>query len=320
MADSRSRIVAVHGGAGARVQLVCLRTVGRVVGRSRVMQWIVWILGSLFDRNNAVTVQLPCGGRLRVLLNDGYWISLVSSTHEYEPEIGFLLRHFLERSNAFFLDCGANIGYWSVVASRLTGPGRVIAVEAVPRIFDLLTQNAALNSGRFSCVLAAVWHRDDEPLSVVCHRRRHARSSVVDLRDKIGKPGYSEEKITSITLDTLCERQRVPSAGVIIKLDVEGAEVSALAGAKRLTERRDLVVIYEDHGSDEQSRVSRHILTALRFNVYHCAANFRVERIEGTEALRRIKRERRKGYNFAACPPDSRFADLLDELVASRAS
>lgn len=173
MADAPStKIVAVHGGAGARVQLICLRAAGRVVGWSRVMQWIVWVLGWLFDRNNGVTIELPCGGKLRLLLNDGYWISLISLGHEYEPEVGFLLRHLLGRRDAFFLDCGANIGYWSVVASGLTGPGRVIAVEAVPQIFDRLSRNAALNSGRFSCVLAAVWHRDDERLSLVCHRRR----------------------------------------------------------------------------------------------------------------------------------------------------
>jgi FkbM family methyltransferase len=320
MADSRTTIVAVHGGAGARIQLASLRAASRIVGRSRIMQWIVWVLGSLFDRDNGVTVQLSSGGKLRVLLNDGYWISLISSIHEYEPEVGFLLHHFLRQGHAFFLDCGANIGYWSAVASRLTGPGRVIAVEAVPRIFDVLTQNAALNSGRFSCVLAAVWHRDDMRLSVVSHRRRHARSSVVERRDKIGKPGYSHEEVSSITLDTLCERQRVSSASVVLKLDVEGAELPALTGAKRLTERRELAVIYEDHGSDEESRVSRHILTALRFNVYYCDPEFRVVRIEGVEALRRIKRDRRKGYNFVACHPDSRFAGVLNELVASPAS
>ena len=318
MADAPStRIVAVHGGAGARVQLICLRAAGRVVGWSRVMQWIVWVLGWLFDRNNGVTIELPCGGKLRLLLNDGYWISLISLAHEYEPEVGFLLRHLLGRRDAFFLDCGANIGYWSVVASGLTGPGRVIAVEAVPRIFDRLSRNAALNSGRFFCVLAAVWHRDDERLSLVCHRRRHARSSVVELRDKIGKPGYSHDTISSITLDTLCERRRIPDTSVVVKLDVEGAEVSALAGAKRLMEGRETAVIYEDHGSDDESRVSRHILAALRFNVYYCRPDFRVQRIEDAEALGRIKRDRRKGYNLAACPPDSSFARLLDELAAS---
>ena len=284
------------------------------------MQWLVWLLGRFFDEKNGVTVQLPCGGKLRILLSDGYWISLISSRHEYEPEIGFLLGHFLRGEDAVFLDCGANIGYWSVVASRLAGPGRVIAVEAASPIFDLLVQNAALNSNRFDCVLAAVWDRDGDSLFLVRHERRHARSSVVHLRERIGEAGYAQERISSITLDTLCERQRVTSPSLVIKLDVEGAELPALAGARRLIESRQVVVIYEDHGSDEESRVSRHILAALRFNVYYCGPDFRVQRVETAEALERIKRERRVGYNLAACAPESTFARVLDELVGSSAT
>jgi FkbM family methyltransferase len=315
-----SAIIAVHGGAGAHLQLFCLRTAALLFARTRAMQWLVWLLGRFFDEKNGVTVQVPYGGKLRIFLNDGYWISLISSRHEYEPEVGFLLRHFLRGEDAVFLDCGANIGYWSVVASGLTGPGRVIAVEAASPIFDLLVRNAALNSNRFDCVLAAVWHRDGDSLSLVRHERRHARSSVVDLRDRIGEAEYSQERISSITLDTLCERQRVTSPCLVIKLDVEGAELPALAGARLLTESRQVVVIYEDHGSDEQSRVSRHILTALRFNVYYCGPDFRVQRVETPEALERIKRERRVGYNLAACPPDSAFTRVLDELVGSSAT
>ena len=315
-----TRIVAVHGGAGAHVQLFCLRTAAALVARSRAMQWLVWLLGRLFDERNGVTVKLPLGGKLRILLNDGYWISLISSRYEYEPEIGFLLHHLLRRGDAAFVDCGANIGYWSVIASGLTGPGRVVAVEAAPPIFDLLAQTAALNSDRFACVFAAVWHRDGESLSVVRHERRHARSSVVGLRDKIGQPGYCQDSIPSITLDTLCERQGVSGAFLVIKLDVEGAELHALTGARRLIESRPVVVIYEDHGADKESRVSRHILEVLGFNVYYCTSDFRVQRIETPEDLQRIKRERRVGYNLAACAPDSTFAYLLDELVASSAT
>jgi FkbM family methyltransferase len=316
----RSTIVAVHGGAGAHLQLFCLWTAALLFARTRAMQWLVWLFGRLFNEKNGVTVRLPCGGMLRLLLNDGYWISLISSRYEYEPEIGFLLRHFLRGDDVAFLDCGANIGYWSVIASGLTGAGRVVAVEAAPPIFDLLVRNAALNSNRFDCVLAAVWHRDGDSLSLVRHERRHARSSVIDLRDRIGQPGYSQERISSVTLDTLCEREEVTSPCLVIKLDVEGAELPALAGARRLTESREVVVIYEDHGSDEESRVSRHILTALRFNVYYCGPDFRVQRVETPEALRRIKRERRVGYNLAACAPDCTFAHLLDELVGSSAT
>jgi FkbM family methyltransferase len=287
------------------------------MGGRRSMQWLDWLLGRLFDDRNSVIVELPHGGKLELFLNDGYWIPLISSRYRYEPEVAFFLRHLLSRDDAYFVDCGANIGYWSVYASELTAPGRVLAVEAAPTIYARLARNAVLNSGRFACVLAAVWHCDGEMLALVRHERRHARSSVVELRDRIGEPGYAEETVSSITLDTLCEREQIPPGCLVIKLDVEGAEIQALVGAARLMQQGEVALIYEDHGADEDSRTSRHVRDVLGFNVYYCSPRLRPARIENDEALRRIKRDRRKGYNFAACRPDSGFARLLDELVAS---
>jgi FkbM family methyltransferase len=315
-----TRIAAVDGGAGAHAQLFCLWIAALLIARSRALQWLTWILGHLFDEKNGVTIRLPCGSRFRIPLNDGYWIPLISPRYEYEPEIGLFLRHSLREGDAAFLDCGANTGYWSVFASGLTATGRVLAVEAARPIFDRLVQNAALNSHRFACVLAAVWNRDGEALSLVRHERRHARSSVVNGLQRIGQPGYSEESVSSVTVDTLCERQLVSSGRIVIKLDVEGAELPALTGAKRLLESHQVLVIYEDHGSEEESRVSRHILEALGFNVYYCRPDLRVQRIASLDALRSIKRNRRVGYNLAACAPGSTFAAALDELVASSAS
>jgi FkbM family methyltransferase len=307
----------VRGGLATRTQLLCLRTAARLVAGRRSMQWLVWLLERLFDAENSVIVDLPQGGKLELFLNDGYWIPLISTGYAYEPEVAFFLRHLLSRDDAYFVDCGANIGYWSVFASELVGPGRVLAIEASPAVFDRLARNAVLNSGRFACVLAAVWHRDGEKLGLVRHERRHARSSVVDLREKIGEAGYAEDTVSSITLDTLCERELVPRGCLVVKLDVEGAEIQALRGAARLIQKGEVALIYEDHGADEDSRTSRHVRDVLGFNVYYCSSGLRPARIESDEALRRIKRDRRKGYNFAACRPDSAFARLLDKLVAS---
>lgn len=45
-----------------------------------------------------------------------------------------------------FVDVGANIGYFSLLASKLVGPGgRVVAIEASPEVFDLLRRNLELN-------------------------------------------------------------------------------------------------------------------------------------------------------------------------------
>jgi FkbM family methyltransferase len=63
----------------------------------------------------------------------------------YDPkEIGFICQHLV--AGDCFLDLGANIGFYSLMASRVVGPtGRVLAVEADPFNFEMLERNLALN-------------------------------------------------------------------------------------------------------------------------------------------------------------------------------
>jgi predicted methyltransferase len=66
-------------------------------------------------------------------------------TGRWEP---FLSRFVLDtlRPGDTFVDLGANIGYYSLLASRLVSEkGRVYAIEGSPSIFERLTENVALN-------------------------------------------------------------------------------------------------------------------------------------------------------------------------------
>ena len=63
----------------------------------------------------------------------------------YDPkEIGFIAQHLI--AGDCFLDLGANIGFYSLMASRVVGPaGRVLAIEADPVNFEMLERNLELN-------------------------------------------------------------------------------------------------------------------------------------------------------------------------------
>ena len=57
----------------------------------------------------------------------------VARTGSYEPEVSSTLRQVL-RPGGTFVDIGANIGWFSLLAASLVGPtGRVIAIEPNPR-------------------------------------------------------------------------------------------------------------------------------------------------------------------------------------------
>src|SRR5271154_1682751 len=67
---------------------------------------------------------------------------------EWEPNLTAFLNRRL-KSGDVFIDIGANIGYYSLLAERRVGPGgSVLAIEASPSIYDLLRKNISLNEGQ----------------------------------------------------------------------------------------------------------------------------------------------------------------------------
>ncbi|HEX8887734.1 MAG TPA: FkbM family methyltransferase, partial [Pyrinomonadaceae bacterium] len=62
----------------------------------------------------------------------------IARTHLYEPQVTAFLKQHLQEGMAF-IDVGANIGYFTLMAATLVGrSGRVIAVECNPRNCELL--------------------------------------------------------------------------------------------------------------------------------------------------------------------------------------
>src|SRR5574341_861166 len=63
----------------------------------------------------------------------------------WEPHLTRWIGRRLSPGDAF-IDVGANIGYFSLLASKLVGDsGTVVSIEASPRTFDLLQGNLARN-------------------------------------------------------------------------------------------------------------------------------------------------------------------------------
>jgi FkbM family methyltransferase len=302
-------------GALAGLHLLCLRglaLLSRVAG-GRGMQKCTWILARrVFGAGHRAILEMASGGRLKIRLADGYWTRLLIPGYSYEPEIGATLARALAHPDVFFLDCGANIGYWSVVCSRMLPAGRILAVEASPPNYAQLAENAALNEGKFQTVLSALWERDGEEAVIVSHELRHAGSSIIDRRDKIGVAGYTEYTVPTVTIDSLCAQYvRDPAAKIVLKLDVEGAEIPALHGARKVFAERQALLLYEEHGQDAECRVSAFVLTELGFTVFHCDDHARMALMRSLDDIRRLKVDPHTGYNFIAFAPGSWFASLF---------
>jgi FkbM family methyltransferase len=150
----------------------------------------------------------------------------------FSPETLDTLRLAL-RPGDTFLDCGANVGYFSFVGARMVGSsGRVIAVDADPHCVARLNQSvAATNCGNVRVLPVAIGeHAGSIELNVA---KDHMFSSVCDI-DQLG--WTSRVSSVSVRVRTVDEilRAELPDPGSRVrlwKIDVEGSEVAALRGA-----------------------------------------------------------------------------------------
>ena len=283
--------------ARARLWLICA---GFAVLRRTVRtgyQTGVRFLGRLFRGSARVEVEIEGGVRLSVRLNDPYWISILFAGDEYEPELGVVLNGLLGPRSAF-VDCGANIGVWSCVAAGLIGdPKRVIAVEPGRPAVDELRRNAALSPIGFQVVEAAVWKESDASLSFL-ERRAHTDSSLAGIAAPSSEPTVSRRQVSTVSLDDLLTQVNQDVDVIVLKIDLEGADVPCLEAATLLS-GRPLIIVYEDHGSDAEHRVSSWFATH-GFSIFGPSAEAgRLTPVSLQEIARR-KVLKFSGYNFVA--------------------
>lgn len=156
--------------------------------------------------------------------------------HEVE-EMAFVL-HAL-RPGDLFVDVGANIGSYTVLAAGAVGAD-AIAIEPVPTTFDALRRNVYLNdiAHRVDCVNAGLGETEGE-LRFTANQ---------DTTNHVMAQGESGNAVVVCVkrLDDICA-ERIPS---VIKIDVEGYEQAVIAGGeKTLTDERLKAVIMETNGS-----------------------------------------------------------------------
>jgi FkbM family methyltransferase len=180
-----------------------------------------------------------------------------------EPELATpkALAEFL-RPGMVFYDLGANIGFFSLMAARLVGStGRVISFEPDAQIAARLRRNIELNGfSNIAVVEAGVWSASEE----VCFVSSDPTSPEGGTgRFVAGKDQTVGARTHCIALDDFVQSSPPPDA---IKCDVEGAEIEALRGAKKLLQTRHPWIVCEIH-SEENDRVVREFLGCMGYDV-----------------------------------------------------
>lgn len=163
-----------------------------------------------------------------------------------EPHVRRAIEARLPRGGTF-VDAGANIGFYSVLASRLVGPeGRVFAFEMMPDTASILRRHVAMNAGeRIEIFENALSDRNGEIVTASVEPGKHGQASII--------ASASPDRRVTIEVATITLDKALAGSGPIdlLKMDLEGAEHLALRGAAAVL-ARTFCVVFESNDHDRR--------------------------------------------------------------------
>src|SRR5216684_2183864 len=187
-------------------------------------------IGPRLIRAPRTEVVVRLGGGMTMRIPPGYPAARSFASGQYEPDVTRLFQRII-RTGMTVVDAGANVGYYSLLACESAGPtGRIYAFEPDPLNFSYLVQNLEANN---------------------CSTAQAAEVALSDstrigkfIRDAQGAEGFltaesnpqAALEVSVDTLDRCLEKVGWPSVD-LIKLDIEGSELSALEGMRQVNLR-----------------------------------------------------------------------------------
>lgn len=195
-----------------------------------------------------------------------YWLDT------YEPELLHALKELVKPGWVAY-DLGANIGYISLLLARLVGAeGRVFSFEALPANLERLRLNVQLNAleERVTAIPGAVGNSTEAVQFLLGPSDDTGKAQGSAGRQELA---YGQAiSVPGIILDEFVYTLGNPPPSVV-KIDIEGGEVLALPGMRRiLAEARPLVCL-ELHGP-EAARLAWEALLAAGYRVCRMAPGY----------------------------------------------
>ncbi|WP_118953539.1 FkbM family methyltransferase [Taibaiella helva] len=179
-------------------------------------------------------------------------------SHDSEIRLArFIIRNL--QPGQHFLDIGAHYGYFTLIASCLTGPtGKVVALEPAGKTHTILSRNCTGRSN-VTVIRKAI---ADEAGEIVFYEFPNLFSeyNAIDIeqfREEKWFSGFRPEQtvVPATTIDELCSGDFNPA---LIKIDVEGAELKVMKGGLHFFEQHSPLIAMEylapERGNTEHSK------------------------------------------------------------------
>jgi FkbM family methyltransferase len=170
------------------------------------------------------------GDQTRLTLDLATYPDCCMAVGLYELDTARLLRRLLNPGD-HFVDCGANLGYFTLLAARCVGPtGRVDAFEPDPQNRARLEAHLAANETPAQVKVHPVALADGAGEATLYHptaaNQNHGESSLYAPADLAT---HQPCTVRTARLDAL-----LSALPHLIKMDIEGAELSAIKGMTAL--------------------------------------------------------------------------------------
>lgn len=201
-----------------------------LTGNSASQMW-----GRVFDLSKKKLVELD--GFKLYIMSDDYIGASIDREKVYEPHVTNIVRKTLSEGDTF-LDVGANIGYFSMLASSIVkSTGNVIAFEPNPQNQQLIYSSMIENSSNINLYPYAV----SDTSSILRFTTVGSNGGVVTKHSQDQRFFFY---VQSVVMDeTLKDVSRID----LIKIDIEAHEPYAMKGMENLLKKLRPKIITEFH-------------------------------------------------------------------------
>jgi len=183
----------------------------------------------------------------KTIYNDYFWLNPnkyldreIINQSLFEPYSTALIKKLIKKGDVV-LDVGANIGYYTVIMSKLVGNiGKVYAFEPTKYYGDILLRNLKENDINNCEVQFYGLSSHDQKLEISIGESSATLHWTADTAPR------EKEQITLISLDKFVHDSGIKKID-FIKIDVDGHEPEFLKGATILNELRPIILLEVNH-------------------------------------------------------------------------
>ena len=151
------------------------------------------------------------------------------------------IKKISNKNKILFLDCGCNYGFYSLYVASLSKENRIISAEASKKTLDEFSKNLKLNNFLNIKFYNNAISDTDKKIITFNESEKDWESSITHQNYNSNESSF----VKSIKIDSLVQDYEIEKYKIIIKLDIEGNEMSGIQGSLDLIEKSSPLIIIE---------------------------------------------------------------------------